>query len=257
MALILSDDPGPADVPTVVNNLTAVKAYADTDEGRVAFENSVVGNEVGKTLGAYLVDMHNLGVGPQFYSDYPMYGGATKFWGDFSGDIYTGMWGIMLRANGTGTIEIPVRAAKGGTIVSARTYNRNTGTTDMDIEISVLGSDGNEYVISTGAATATWADIPTAALGEAFKWRMTLHDTSGSNRYASTGLYIDMQVDGNGFYSDTKTFQQGLDGYAGCRDATLSGYSTSYETCNYGGVDHRLVWRCTVGWCQKEPAAEF
>ena len=134
----------PCDRESILEDFEGALDYADTDQGKWAFEEG--GEAYGSLMqivNALDADLDALPVGTTNYYDLLEYGGAIKFWASSLSGYNTGQWGYKLGPYATGTINIPLAAVAGETISDGEIKLSLSGPSNLSLVITAYDSDSN------------------------------------------------------------------------------------------------------------------
>ena len=189
MARYVTATPQSSDLDYMVPHLQEAWDYAQTDNGRMAFEynvcNSILNSRYRQPLAMPLAA---LPVGTHNYTDKCYYGGATKFHAAQVSGYFYDYWATMLSPGQTGTMDIPIAAAAGGRLTAGQIKIACAGGSGDVLThcVSVIDASDVEHVLGTDYTTVSnWMTVPAAALADGFTLRIRqINPTANTYAYA-------------------------------------------------------------------------
>jgi hypothetical protein len=141
------------------------------------------------------VNLDALPVGKQVFNDSFNMGGAIKFFARSSG-WQVGMWGYSLPVNGSGEIELPLRAEAGHRITSARLRWQIANPERVSGTLSVVPDSGKEVVLTKDVQQmAQGVDVPAEALDGVIQLKLRLLNQYHDSSVVLTGCNIEATVE--------------------------------------------------------------
>ena len=89
-----------------------INAFADTEFGKLVFENRIIKGVCGGVADAVKVNLAAIPKGDSYYSDRFLYGGTLKFYADFENTQFD-LWGVQAQPGREGRITLPLKTADG------------------------------------------------------------------------------------------------------------------------------------------------
>ena len=186
---------GPADRAKILSLVDEVKQFADSPMGKWAFEQRIATQTIDSVARSLNVDLAALPVGKQMFNDEFNMGGAIKFYAKMQG-WQVGMWGYSLPVNGSGEMEIPLKAAEGHRITSARVQWSMANPQRVVGTLSVVSDDGAERVLTDDVQQMIkGVDVPAEALGGVVRLKLRLLSQYHDPSIVLTGCNIEAQVE--------------------------------------------------------------
>lgn len=89
-----------------------INAFADTEFGKLVFENRIIKGVCGGVADAVKINLAAIPKGDSYYSDRFLYGGTLKFYADFENTQFD-LWGVQAQPGREGRITLPLKTAEG------------------------------------------------------------------------------------------------------------------------------------------------
>lgn len=186
---------GPADRAKILALCDEVDRFSQSDMGMWAFERRIATQAIGSATNGLKVDLEALPAGKQVFNDSFNMGGAIKFFAKARG-WQVGMWGYSLPVNGSGEMEVPLKAAAGHKITSARVRWNMANPDRVSGTLSVVSDDGSERVLTTDVRQMiNGVDVPAEALGGAIRLKLSLLGQHHDPSIVLTGCVIEAIVE--------------------------------------------------------------
>jgi len=188
---------GREDRDKILSLCDAVEQFARSPMGKWAFEQRIAMQSISSLTTSLKVDPGALPAGKQVFSDEFNYGGGIKFFAQIKG-FEIGMWGYSLPVNGSGQIELPLKATAGHRITSARVSWSIVNPERFSGALSVVSDKGQERVLTTNMGQLqAGVEIPTDALAEgsdAIRLKLNLLSQYHDPTIALTGCRVEATV---------------------------------------------------------------
>jgi hypothetical protein len=186
---------GLADREKILALCDEVDQFSQLDLGKWAFERTIVVQAIGSVTNSLKVNLDALPVGKQVFNDSFNMGGAIKFFARSSG-WQVGMWGYSLPVNGSGEIELPLRAEAGHRITSARLRWQIANPERVSGTLSVVPDSGKEVVLTKDVQQmAQGVDVPAEALDGVIQLKLRLLNQYHDSSVVLTGCNIEATVE--------------------------------------------------------------
>lgn len=186
---------GPADRQKILALCDQVDRFSQSDVGMWAFERRIAVQTIGSVSDSLKANLDALPAGKQVFNDSFNMGGAIKFFAKASG-WQVGMWGYSLPVNGSGEMELPLKAAAGHKITRARMQWNMANPERVSGTLSVLSDDGSERVLTNDVQQMIQGvDVPADALGGTIRLKLRLLSQYHDPSIVLTGCHVEVQVD--------------------------------------------------------------
>ncbi len=171
----------------IISYLDDVKTFANTEDGKWAFENktAVPQIEAYKTTLSFPLTAIPAG-NNQVFSFSLMWGGAINLFATQLTGFYNGRWGLCLNSGASGELDVPITAASGKTITSAKIQVGLFNSADVYVN--------NVRLASGLPAAAQELIIPPDQLGTTMTFKVKATNTSGSSQIVITSFKITVDV---------------------------------------------------------------
>lgn len=174
-----------------------VEKFARSPMGKWAFEQRIVLQSISSVAGSLKSDPSALAAGRQTFNDEFNYGGGIKFFAAIRG-FQIGMWGYSLPVNGSGQIELPLKAAAGNRITSAKVSWNIVNPERFSGSLSVVSSKGEDRVLTADLGQMiNGVEIPADVLadqGGIIRLKLSLLNQYHDPVIALTGCRVDAMV---------------------------------------------------------------
>jgi hypothetical protein len=188
---------GSADRVKILGLVDEVDRFSQTDLGRYAFDRTVVELGIGMVRRSLEPDLGALPAGKLRYSSGFMYGGGIKFFAAITG-FRKGLWGYDLPVNGSGEMDLPLKAQQGHQITSASVRWDIANPERFSGSLSVVSGDGREKELTTDLAQmGQGVEIPAEMLkdGGTIRLKLRLLNQYHDPTIALTGCTVDAMVE--------------------------------------------------------------
>ncbi len=154
----------PKQLKTMSHLLREVSDFADTEEGRWAFENRIEKHSISSVLKNSAIDLSQLPVGETVYDDSFMYGGLIKFHSEVRG-FREGMWGYGLAVSGNGRLNFTVRAKRGHHFEAASIRFPLVNNGPIKVQLTAITDKGRAILVRDGSRLKKDTALPAGFRG--------------------------------------------------------------------------------------------